>query len=179
MNWLGLDIGGANLKAADGNGYAHSMSFPLWKQPGELAEALGCLIRHAPPFDLLAITMTGELADCFETKVEGVTHILRAAESAAVERNVHCYLTSGKLVTSETALESPLQAAASNWHVLSTFASRYLEDEAGLLIDIGSTTCDIVPLDPSGPTAMGTTDPERLQLGELVYTGVERSPSAP
>ena len=34
---LGLDIGGANLKAAHTNGAARSRPFALWKNPGGLA----------------------------------------------------------------------------------------------------------------------------------------------
>ena len=45
-----------------------------------------------------------------------------------------------------------------------------------LLIDLGSTTADVIPLDSTGPTAIGLSDPERLARGELVYTGVERTP---
>jgi probable H4MPT-linked C1 transfer pathway protein len=45
-----------------------------------------------------------------------------------------------------------------------------------LLIDIGSTTTDIIPMTDGRPAAQGKTDPERLMASELVYTGVERSP---
>jgi probable H4MPT-linked C1 transfer pathway protein len=48
----------------------------------------------------------------------------------------------------------------------------------GLLVDIGSTTADIIPVNPNGPTTVGSTDLERLQSGELVYTGIERTPVA-
>jgi probable H4MPT-linked C1 transfer pathway protein len=47
---------------------------------------------------------------------------------------------------------------------------------AGLLIDLGSTTADIVPLVGGGVAAAGRTDLERLACRELVYTGVERTP---
>jgi probable H4MPT-linked C1 transfer pathway protein len=43
------------------------------------------------------------------------------------------------------------------------------------LIDIGSTTCDIIPLADGQPAAEGATDTERLLAGELIYTGVERT----
>ena len=33
MSWLGIDIGGANLKAADGRGWAQSVPYPLWRNP--------------------------------------------------------------------------------------------------------------------------------------------------
>jgi probable H4MPT-linked C1 transfer pathway protein len=67
-------------------------------------------------------------------------------------------------------------AAASNWHALARFAGRFVSGRTGLLIDIGSTTCDIIPLHDGQVVAQGRTDPERLISGELVYTGVERSP---
>ena len=40
MKWLALDIGGANLKAADGEGFAVSQPFPLWENPEQLVDAL-------------------------------------------------------------------------------------------------------------------------------------------
>jgi probable H4MPT-linked C1 transfer pathway protein len=47
-----------------------------------------------------------------------------------------------------------------------------------LLIDIGSTTTDIIPLMNGAPCPNGKTDLSRLQSGELVYTGVRRTPLA-
>ena len=44
------------------------------------------------------------------------------------------------------------------------------------MVDIGSTTTDIIPLKGGQPAARGCTDPERLVSGELVYSGVIRSP---
>lgn len=177
MTWLGIDIGGANLKAADAHCFAASRSFPLWKRPDDLAAALIDLIAESPACDSLAITMTGELADCFVTKAEGVNTILSAVELAAAGRQVLVYLCDGRWVEVGTARAEALLAGASNWHALAAFAGRYLGlGELGLLVDIGSTTCDLIPLGPTGPVAMGMTDPERLAAGELVYTGIERSP---
>jgi probable H4MPT-linked C1 transfer pathway protein len=120
--------------------------------------------------------MTGELADCFATKAEGVAAIIEAAEAAAGDRALKVYLTDGRLVGRELAMREPLRAAASNWHALARFAGRYVPHGTGLLLDIGTTTCDVVPLIDGRPAARGRTDPERLLAGELVYTGVERSP---
>ena len=80
MNWIGLDIGGANLKAANGAGWARSIAFPLWREPDRLSAALLALIRTAPTSGSVAATMTAELCDCFRTKLEGVAHILDAAQ---------------------------------------------------------------------------------------------------
>jgi hypothetical protein len=73
-------------------------------------------------------------------------------------------------------VDEPLLAAASNWHALASYGARHLPGGTGLLIDLGSTTCDIIPLAAGRPAALGQTDPQRLVSGELVYTGVTRSP---
>jgi probable H4MPT-linked C1 transfer pathway protein len=120
--------------------------------------------------------MTGELCDCFLTKAEGVGFILQALEIAADKRHTRVYLTNGSLVSTQVALRQPLLAAASNWHALARFAGQFVRKGCGLLIDIGSTTCDIIPLVDGQPVTLGRTDPTRLASGELVYTGVQRSP---
>src|SRR5207247_7377367 len=46
---------------------------------------------------------------------------------------------------------------------------------SALLIDMGSTTTDLVPVAAGAIAARGYTDAERLACGELVYTGLVRS----
>ena len=72
MSTLGLDIGGANIKVANLTGYAQSFPFPLWKRSTELANQLAACLRAAPRFSRVAVTMTGELCDCYATKAIGV-----------------------------------------------------------------------------------------------------------
>jgi probable H4MPT-linked C1 transfer pathway protein len=183
MHWLGLDVGGANLKLADGRGWAASRPFPLWRQPERLAAAIAELLPAAPvPTPRgLAVTMTGELADCFTTKREGVQAILEAAEAAAAAHgvsvgNVRVYLTTGEWASVDEARRQPLCAAAANWHALARYAGRLAPQGPAILIDVGSTTTDLVPLTNGLPSPQGWLDPERLAAGELVYTGVQRSP---
>lgn len=176
MSWLALDVGGANLKAADGLGWAHSEPFALWQNPTGLAGALSALLDTAPPSQLVAITMTGELCDCFATKADGVRHILAAAETAVRGRALRVYLVNGRLVGSDEARERPQLAAASNWHALASYVATDIGNGAGVLIDIGSTTTDVVPFADGRPRATGLTDTERLLANELVYAGVGRTP---
>jgi (4-(4-[2-(gamma-L-glutamylamino)ethyl]phenoxymethyl)furan-2-yl)methanamine synthase len=176
MNWLALDIGGANIKAADGEGYAQSYPLALWRESPLLAQQIRTAISEAPPCDHLAVTMTGELADCFASKADGVRFILQAVSQGSDNRHTRVYLVDGRLVSPQAALGLPHLAAASNWHALARFAGRYSPRGASLLIDIGSTTCDVVPLVSGKPVAKGATDTQRLLAGEMVYTGVERSP---
>lgn len=176
MNWLAFDIGGANLKVADGRGFAAHHAFALWKDPRKLAAELRTLIAEAPPSDHLAVTMTGELADCFPSKSAGVKFILDAVHQAADGRHTRVYLNDGRLVAPPVALRTPLLAAAANWHALASFGGRFAPQGEALLIDIGSTTTDLVPLRDGKIAARGQTDTERLIASELVYTGVERTP---
>jgi probable H4MPT-linked C1 transfer pathway protein len=116
------------------------------------------------------------LADCFATKAEGVRFILQAVQAGSDNRHTRVYLVDGRLVTPQVALAHSQLAAASNWHALARFAGRYASAGSALLLDVGSTTCDVIPLVEGKPAARGTTDTERLLAGELVYTGIERSP---
>jgi (4-(4-[2-(gamma-L-glutamylamino)ethyl]phenoxymethyl)furan-2-yl)methanamine synthase len=174
--YLALDIGGANVKVADGLGYASSYPFPLWKEPHGLTQMIRTAISEAPLCDHLVVTMTGELADCFATKAEGVKFILKSVAAGADNRHTRVYRVDGKLVSPQVAANDPLLVAAANWHALASFATRFVKPQPALLIDVGSTTCDVIPLIDGNPAAMGQTDTERLLSGELVYTGVERSP---
>jgi len=178
MHWLALDIGGVQIKAADGLGYAVSEVFPLWQQPLRLSETLREIIQAAPASDHLAVTMTGELADCFTTRTEGVQFILSATAMIANGRHLRVYLTSGQMVSPQLALRSPLKAASANWHALAKYCGRFARRGLAVLIDIGSTTSDIIPLLDGNVLARGATDIERLGCGELIYSGVVRTPLA-
>jgi probable H4MPT-linked C1 transfer pathway protein len=67
-------------------------------------------------------------------------------------------------------------AAAANWHALATFAARFAAGENAILVDIGSTTSDIIPMSQGKIVARGLTDTDRLFSRELIYTGCERTP---
>ena len=175
-NILALDIGGANIKLADGAGYASSHPFALWKSPEQLAEQLAVCLAAAPPSGRIVVTMTGELCDCYETKKQGVQAIVAATMEAAAEKPVLFYQTTGQFVSAAEAAQNYLLTAASNWHALATFAAKYCDGRPGMLIDIGSTTTDIIPIENGKEVARGRTDPERLGKGELAYLGVERTP---
>lgn len=176
MSCLALDVGGANVKFSDGIDRTDSVPLELWKAPDQLVGVLRSIIASTGAGSALGVTMTGELADCFPSKAAGVRHILTSVCEAARGIPVWVYLIDGRLVSPEVALSEPMLAAASNWHVLARWAGRYASTRTALLLDIGSTTCDLIPLADGQPTAVGKTDTQRMLAGELVYTGVERSP---
>jgi (4-(4-[2-(gamma-L-glutamylamino)ethyl]phenoxymethyl)furan-2-yl)methanamine synthase len=182
MHVIGLDIGGANLKAAHSDGSCRTRPFPIWQRPDDLESELRKLISDWLPCRAMAVTMTAELADCFETKAEGVQRIVSSVEQLAHGDSVQSptpvlfWQTSGEFVAPDIAVEFPLLTAAANWHALATFIGRIEPEGNSLLIDVGSTTCDIIPMEDGIPMPTGRTDAERLLSGELVYSGVERTP---
>ncbi|MBL8798100.1 MAG: H4MPT-linked C1 transfer pathway protein [Planctomycetia bacterium] len=173
---LGLDIGGANLKASHVNGVARTQPYELWKDPAGLAAALRTLVQGLPAHDALAVTMTGELCDCYETKRQGVLAILDAVSAVAEGQPVWVWRHDGRLAPLSEAREQPLPVAAANWLALATFVARLAPTGPALVVDVGSTTTDITPLLESVPMPQGRTDAERLRKQELLYTGVRRTP---
>ena len=69
---LAFDVGGANLKAADGLGRVHAETFELWRRSGELAARLTAIATTWHPERIVA-TMTGEIADCYADRPAGAT----------------------------------------------------------------------------------------------------------
>ncbi|HEV7279475.1 MAG TPA: hydantoinase/oxoprolinase family protein [Pirellulaceae bacterium] len=178
---LGVDVGGANLKVADSAGFSASEAFPMWKERARLAARLAVLFARAGSFDRLAVTMTGELADCFPSKTAGVAYIVDATLAAAAGQPTRFYSQRDGWIEGDAAKEQVLDVAAANWHATATFASRFAArgsaaTGSALFIDAGSTTIDVIPLEAGKPAGVGRTDTERLLSGELVYSGVERTP---
>ena len=117
--------------------------------------------------------MTAELSDAFRTKREGVAFVLDAAEEALGDRPLSVLTAAGELVSMAAARARPWDVAAANW-VATALAVAGAHPDA-LLIDIGSTTTDIVPIVAGRVAATGRDDLGRLLAGELVYTGALRT----
>src|SRR5207249_4346369 len=133
------------LKMAHTDGTARTVPFELWKQPAKLPAALRELVASAPAFDDIAVTMTGELCDCFQTKRGGVHAILAAVETLGPTRPL-IWRNDGQFVDSGTARQSAYQVASANWLAAACWAGRLAAQGSALFIDIGSTTTDIIPL---------------------------------
>jgi len=157
---IGIDIGGANVKFATDWG-VDTVYCPLW----EGAPLSRVLSRYRAAGGEAAVVMSGELADCFSTKSEGVAWITRTVREVFPEALF--YGTDGRFH------DSPVPAlAAANW--LASAAFLHERDPEGLLVDMGSTTTDIIPLGSLSPL-YGLTDLLRLRKGYLVYTGLLRT----
>lgn len=164
---LGIDIGGANTKAASDDGRIVELHYiPLWKNT-RLPEVLLDISRRLKP-EKAAVVITGELADCFPDKEAGISYIVDAVNSAFEDAY---FLDSSGAFTKNKKRE----LAAANWAASALLAGRDYRD--CIFVDIGSTTTDIIPVREGIPLA-AKTDFERLKTGELVYTGVLRTSMA-
>ena len=159
---LGLDIGGANTKAASSDGlFAESVYLPLWKH-APLEKVLRLLALQEP--QAVAAVITGELADCFSTKREGISS-LTATVKRAFSCPVYFWGASG------FAWTDPLELAAANWSASAALLAREIGD--CLFVDMGSTTTDLIPI--KGEALAAKTDFLRLAAGDLVYMGMLRT----
>jgi probable H4MPT-linked C1 transfer pathway protein len=174
--WIGLDIGGANIKAVHSEGPARTVPFEVWKRPDELGRAIATVVAALPSSDRAAVTMTAELCDCYPTKQVGVNAILDAVLGALPDWPIVVWGVDGEFHSVDEARHQPRLVAAANWLALATLAARLIPGEPTLLIDIGSTTTDLIPMDRGTVAARGRSDTERLQAGELVYAGIRRTP---
>ena len=177
---LGWDVGGANLKVAridDDRSRPPEIgewAFPLWRDPARLAPMLVGAADKMGPASAMALTMTAELADCFQTKRDGVSFVLDAFESSFPDTEIGVYGVDGRFRSVQSARDLPHEIAAANWMASATFVSRIFPD--ALFIDVGSTTTDVIPIVGGRVVAAGKTDPDRLSTGELIYTGLLRTP---
>lgn len=185
MSVLGIDIGGANLKAVyiaseqgDAEPRSINVSFPMWQRWETLSQSLGEISKtlSVPADARVAVTMTGELADCFTSRKTGVEFIAEAVLLAFRKHEVAFYKTDGRWCGGESFLENWELLAASNWHATAQVAAGLLPNQSGLMIDVGSTTSDIIPIIDGEVKAVGKTDYQRLRNGELIYAGAERTP---
>ncbi len=178
MPVIGLDVGGANTKAAVVDGLDRvrivSEPFEVWREPEAMARVIADVVGRlglggAP----VAMTTTAELVDVFPSKRAGVLHVLDAAAEALADRTLRVITTDGELIGVEDARAAPLSCAAANWVATALLLARSLPD--AILLDCGGTTTDVIPIVGGRIAARGRTDVERLLAGELVYTGALRT----
>ena len=162
---IGIDIGGANTKIASHDGQITELHYiPLWKDT-RLPEVLGEIIHRLKPAKV-GVVMTGELADCFTDKEQGVSFIMDAVD--AVFPGALYLNNRGEFIDSSGDIRS---LAAANWTASALLAGR---ERDCIFTDVGSTTTDLIPVKHGRPLA-GTTDFQRLGRHELLYRGILRT----
>jgi probable H4MPT-linked C1 transfer pathway protein len=184
VNVLGLDIGGANTKAAFMKTQDGTMQelrtameyFPIWKKgkeqlPKILEKMKKGVVKSAP--DGVGVTITAELSDAYMTKKEGIHHVLDCVTEVFGDLPTFVLDVETNLLSVKDARREPLKVASANWAATGWMISQLIKN--CIVIDVGSTTTSIIPVINGKIAAEGRTDLEKLQNGELVYSGSLRT----
>ncbi len=183
---LGLDIGGANTKAAllhlrdkkIDSFYSYIEYFPFWeKSIKEIPEMLRRIIKklsdkkdfNLEMIDTIAITITAELSDAFQTKREGISLILDSLIKVFNREKLRFITNTCHFINYDKAISNYKLIAGANWASTALFLGKYTPK--CILIDAGSTTIDIIPILNSVAVPQGKDDISRLVNHELIYIG--------
>ena len=178
---IGWDIGGAHLKmvALDESGavlQVLQLPCPLWKGLNHLESAMNDALQannHKASGACHAITMTGELVDLFENRQQGVVEIANLA-AKLLGKDTLFYAANAGFVRLERVSEIWASIASTNWHASASALAMHVSD--ALLVDIGSTTTDIIAIEAGKVKSTALSDASRMADDSLVYSGVVRTP---
>jgi probable H4MPT-linked C1 transfer pathway protein len=187
---IGWDIGGAHVKAClTQRGEVIDVAqwpCPLWQGLEHLLRVLQTASQRWPEMSAAqhAVTMTGEMVDLFANREIGVRRIAAelaqalqlhsTIDSAQRSESVHFYCGDAGWCDAAEVAERWSDIASANW--LATARHCALRFGEGLLVDIGSTTTDLIAFKDGRVLTRSRTDAQRLASSELVYHGVVRTP---
>ncbi|MDL2336542.1 MAG: hydantoinase/oxoprolinase family protein [Pseudomonadota bacterium] len=177
---VGWDIGGAHVKACVTRGGevvdVAQWACRLWQGLDQLDLALEQAQARWPELKgsvSHAVTMSGEMVDAFTHREDGVQRI--ADRLAKMLRGpVHLYAGDLGWIAPADAARCWAEIASANWLATAQHAASVFGN--GVLIDIGSTTTDLIAFAGGRVQTTSRSDHERLASGELVYHGVVRTP---
>jgi probable H4MPT-linked C1 transfer pathway protein len=175
---FGWDVGGANVKLSrveEGRVVqVAQIPCPIVPERGKFDGAVDATLRLAPSPALHAVTMTGELSDVFNDRAEGVAYLVELMQKVTAGQTLRIYGGGAGFLDPEEAKCRILDVASTNWHATAALIAKRHPD--ALLADVGTTTTDLIPINGGAIAARGGTDAERLTEGELIYSGVVRTP---
>jgi probable H4MPT-linked C1 transfer pathway protein len=172
----GYDVGGAHLKVAlveDDRVIAiEQIPCPLWQGLDKLDLAFAQARPLTARASHHAATMTGELCEIFPDRKTGVTTLIDRLV-ALLGSDVRIWMGPRGFGSPQEAVIDPSSVASTNFLASATLIGQRVGD--ALLIDMGSTTTDIIAVVGGRARPYGLTDGDRLATGELVYTGLTRT----
>ena len=182
IDMIGWDVGGAHLKAAALDPAGNLLGVvqepcPLWLGLDHLHSALDQALARWPQAAGCrhAVTMTGELADLFPDRAAGVAALAAVMAERCAPGEVFIYAgPRGLILSRDLRAEDATLVASANWMATGAWVAAKLGE--ALLVDIGSTTTDLLILAGHQVKGRGYTDYERMRYDELIYTGIIRTP---
>ena len=178
MKIIGWDIGGAHIKAAKidfkkKTSKTKQLYSPIWKNVNYLKKSIKLIKKKLGKTNYHAITMTAELSDIFPDRKNGVKHIINLSSKILGEKNIFFY-SKKNFLKKKLAIKKPFELNSMNWHATASFVSNFFPN--CILVDIGSTTSDIIPIKNKEIISKDVSDYQRLKSNELIYLGVLRTP---
>ncbi|MCW8902984.1 hydantoinase/oxoprolinase family protein [Sedimenticola sp.] len=177
---IGWDVGGAHLKVAwqDRRGTLRRVEIratPLWQGLESLDLALQSLAQ-AFPIQMCEhrVTMTAELVDLFDDRRSGVCELVDWLAARLPPHQLYFFAGQEGFVPAAVAANFYEQIASANWLATTSFAASVIA--SGVMIDVGSTTSDLLPFDKHQLQNRGFSDRGRLLHGEMIYAGIVRTP---
>ena len=178
MKIIGWDIGGAHIKAVKidlqkKTSKTEQIYSPIWKNINNLKKSIKLIKNKLGKTNYHAITMTAELSDIFSDRVNGVKYIVKLSSKILGEKNIFFY-SKKNFLKKKLAIKKTFELNSMNWHATASFISNSFPN--CILIDIGSTTTDIIPIKNKRIISKSVNDYQRLKSNELIYLGVLRTP---
>lgn len=175
---LGWDVGGAHVKLAafgtDGRLKAvRILPCPVWQGAQHLSAALKVMRSEFPAGVPSAVAMTAELADLWPDRPAGVVGTTALLMRELGSSPLVLFAGPEGFVRPEEAAAHAETIASANWYATAAVLAHLIP--SGVLIDIGSTTSDLIAFRDGRVGARGFTDAERLANNELIYTGAART----
>ena len=179
---LGWDLGGAHTKAAllDSRGqvqHVEQVPCPLWQGLNHLHSGIDSVMRGINRNSgglRHAVTMTGELVDLFPDRDSGVKALIDTMGQHFSSSTLAIYAGPAGFLNPAHALGHTSQVASANWFASASWLAQRLPE--GVLIDVGSTTTDLIPFADKHVLTCDYSDHRRLVNQTLIYTGVVRTP---
>ena len=152
---IGWDVGGAHLKgcvlsvAGGAVVDAAQWSCPLWLGLDRLEQAFEAAFERWPQMRDAgacrhALTMSGEMADLFDDREEGVARITALAAQRLAPAPLHVFAGDVGWRRPDDARASWRDIASANWLATALHTAMARPRLRGFVIDIGSTTTDLI-----------------------------------
>jgi len=177
VKFLGIDIGGAHIKLIGLNKkrsvcYANYRKCYVWKGLNNLKKEFEYI--NDLNFDkkiICGITMTAELCDIFKSRKVGANKI---SDLCKILKYNFLFYSKQKNTFTRDVKSNYKNIISMNWHAVARYFLRYYKNL--IIIDFGSTTTDFICIKDGFINNVGVDDFSRLSEGELIYTGVVRTP---
>ncbi len=177
LSFLGIDIGGAHIKLVGLDEKKNVIIVKyrkcyIWKDPQKLLGEIKFINSLSKNKEVVCgITMTAELCDIFSTRKSGAKTLRNKCRKIKFKK---LFYENSKKVFESIDKSNPVNFMSMNWHAAGRFIAKFLEN--AILIDLGSTTTDFICIKNNKIMNIGFDDFSRLQNGELLYTGIIRTP---